>query len=112
LKRIVFISGLGANELAFSALGEFPLPTYCAEWIQEQDGESLQDYAVRFMAHHEIHTSDILVGLSFGGLLSQVIAQHNGNEHVILLSSFRDKNDLKNPFRLGLKWSLYKLSPA
>jgi len=39
---------------------------------------------------------DLLIGLSFGGLMAQQIAQIVGQDRIILISSFRTKDDLRH----------------
>lgn len=51
------------------------------------------------------------MGLSFGGLVAQQIADILKPDYVILISSFRTKDDLKIQFSSGLKLKLHKLMP-
>ncbi len=110
--RAICISGLGANEKAFSNIGDITLPKVFVKWKRNLNSESLTNYAVRLIREYDITVDDVLIGLSFGGLLSQKIAEINGNRVVILISSFRSLKDLNNLFQLGLKSKMYKLLPT
>ncbi len=112
IKRILFISGLGADEQAFSRIGILPYEKIYIKWLPSLEGETLEVYTQRLIRHYSITGSDILVGLSFGGLICQCIASMLKNNIVILLSSFRTKEDLKVTFRVPLKLGLHKLMPA
>jgi len=79
------------------------------KWIPCDKKEDLGSYALRLIDDYEIKDNDIVVGLSFGGLLAQEISNITGQRNVILISSFRDKNDLKFPFRQALNAGLQKL---
>ena len=80
--KIVLISGLGANELAFSRIGDLTYPKVFAKWLTSQEDETLENYCQRFIEAYKIKSGDILIGLSFGGLIAQKIAELNGNKLV------------------------------
>lgn len=107
-----YISGLGADDRAFERLHLSSITTsmYVA-WIQHKEGESLGSYCQRLIAQYDISSEDLLVGLSFGGLIAQKIAELIGIKEIILLSSFRDKHDLRPVFKLGLRMKCYKIMP-
>ena len=109
MSKIFFISGLGANELAFAKLGDLGVEKVMIPWIKNERKESLESYAKRLITIHNIQSTDYLAGLSFGGIVAQTIANELGNTSVILISSFRNKSDLKLPFKLALTLGLNKL---
>jgi len=111
-KRVILISGLGANEKAFSKIGKLPYHKIFVKWLPSNSNDSLEDYAKRLISYYEISGEDVLVGLSFGGLLCQCIASMLKNRIVILLSSFRTSNDLNPFFKFSLKMGLHKLMPT
>lgn len=112
MQRLFFISGLGANERAFSRMGEVGCEKIMIKWIPNDENETLKEYALRLINRYEIKNQDLVAGLSFGGLLAQKISAITGQQKVILISGFRDKNDLKFPFRLALDTGLYRLLPS
>ena len=111
VKKQYFIAGLGANERAFEKLGDFGTEKIMVLWLKNEDNESLNSYAQRIIETYKITKDDILVGLSFGGLIAQEIAVLLGMKYVILISSFRTKDDLRSIHSLGLKFKLFKLMP-
>lgn len=111
MPKIFFISGLGANELAFSKIGALDYEKIMVKWIPNVKNETLKAYAVRLVNQYKINDNDIVAGLSFGGLLAQEISNITGLQKVILISSFRDKNDLKFPVRQAFNTGLYRLLP-
>lgn len=82
------------------------------KWMANEKNETLKEYALRLINRYEIKSRDLVAGLSFGGLLAQKISAITGQQKVILISGFRDKNDLKFPFRLALDTGLYRLLPS
>lgn len=106
-----FISGLGANEKAFQRLENFGTTKIMVKWIPNEQNESLLNYSKRIIEEYKIAKSDIVVGLSFGGLVAQQIAEILKPEFIILISSFRTKDDLKFIFNKGLKLKLHRLIP-
>lgn len=81
------------------------------QWIKNHPNETLQSYASRLIKKYQIEKEDILVGLSFGGLIVQQIAEILGCTFVILISSFRTKEDLKILLHKGLQLKLHRLMP-
>lgn len=112
MQRIFFISGLGANERAFSRIGEVGCEKIMVKWMANEKNETLKEYAERLIKQYEIKSRDLVAGLSFGGLVAQKIAAITGQQKVILISGFRDKNDLRLPFRQALNTGLYRLLPS
>ena len=111
MKKQYFISGLGADKTAFQNLEDFGTTKIMIDWISNRPNESLYDYAARIIEKYGITSDDILAGLSFGGLVAQQIADILKPDYVILISSFRTKDDLKIQFSSGLKLKLHKLMP-
>ncbi|WP_157986286.1 alpha/beta hydrolase [Chitinophaga alhagiae] len=110
-KHIYLISGLGADERVFSRL-EFPAgyETHFLPWIQPlTPGEPIGEYAAR-MARRILHPNPVLLGLSFGGMMSIEMARHIPVERVILLSSVKQKQELP-PYYNGLARLLLRQLP-
>jgi pimeloyl-ACP methyl ester carboxylesterase len=94
-KHIYLISGLGADERVFSRLA-FPAgyETHFLPWIQPLTAnEPIGDYAAR-MARRITHPNPVMLGLSFGGMMSVEIARQIPVEKVILLSSVKRRQEL------------------
>lgn len=94
-KHIYLISGLGADERVFQNL-EFPegYETHFLPWIKPlSHDEPIEEYAAR-MARRILHPNPVMLGLSFGGMMSIEIARQQPVEKVILLSSIKHKREL------------------
>lgn len=93
MKTIFCISGLGADEKAFAKLH---IPGYrlqVIQWKQPLQNESLQAYAGRM--REEIDDPDpVLMGLSFGGMVSIEIAKQIPVKKIILISSVKSVEEL------------------
>jgi len=66
------------------------------EWLPNHENESLHSYAKRLIDIYGIDRGDLIVGLSFGGLIAQQISEIVGQDRIILISSFRTKDDLRH----------------
>ena len=111
-KRIIYISGIGADGRAFSKLDiEGGCEHVYVEWIPFEKSESLDSYCLRLIEAYSIGPEDALVGVSFGGLLSQKISTLLGNQKVVVLSSFRSKKDLRILWNYCLRLRLHFLFP-
>jgi len=111
LKKQYFISGLGADETAFQKLADFGTTKIMVKWLKNLPDETLRSYAERLIKKYQIQQEDIIVGLSFGGLIAQQIAEILNSKFVILVSSFRTKDDLKLLINKGLNLKLHRLIP-
>ncbi len=101
-KHIYLISGLGADERVFRHL-EFPegFETHFLPWIRPlSSDEPIDEYAAR-MARRILHPEPILLGLSFGGMMSIEIAKLIPVEKVILISSIKSKHEIP-PYYKGM----------
>ena len=111
MSKIFFIPGLGANEMVFDNIGELPLGKVNIQWLENHGDESINTYSHRLIETYKISKEDVVAGLSFGGILAQEITRILDLEKVILISSFRDINDLRSVYRFGLRTGLYQLAP-
>jgi pimeloyl-ACP methyl ester carboxylesterase len=59
------------------------------DWIKPSPGESLPEYANRFAATIPINKDDILLGVSFGGMVALEIARQRPVRAIILIASCR-----------------------
>jgi pimeloyl-ACP methyl ester carboxylesterase len=110
LKKVYFISGLGADKRIFSFLDlSFCEPVFI-DWITPVKNESLESYALRLRKQIP-DESPWIVGISFGGMLTVEIAKADPSVHAIILSSNKTKKEFPAYFRAGLYLPLYKWSP-
>ena len=107
------ISGLGADHRAFERL-TWPESTHVVylPWLEPLPKESLSQYAQRLAEPIITHEPFVLVGLSFGGIISVELLQWLKPEKTILLSSIADAAQLPWYFRLAGKTGLHQTALA
>lgn len=110
-KTLYLFSGLGADERAFQRLDPSGYPVVFIKWISPEKGETIESYASRLL--EQITTPNpVLIGLSFGGMMSVEVAKQIRTEKVILIASAKTKKEIPLYYRLAGKICLHKLLPA
>ncbi|MEO6681766.1 MAG: alpha/beta hydrolase [Ginsengibacter sp.] len=110
MKNIYCISGLGADERVFSRLNFGNNHVTFLHWETPDKNESLLQYTKRFIDKID-KPSPILVGLSFGGIISIEIAKQINTEKVIMISSIQTQKEMPLIFKLTGKTRLNKILP-
>jgi len=111
VKKVYFISGLGADKRIFSLLDlSFCEPVFI-DWIRPGKNESLESYALRLRKQIP-EASPGIIGISFGGMLATEMAKADPGVKAIILSSNKTKKEFPGYFRIGLYLPFYKWSPA
>ncbi len=110
-KTVYCIGGLGTDEKIFRNL---VLPGWELKhlpWLKPNDKETLEEYATRMIAP-VTEENPILIGVSFGGMMSIEIARLRPIKKIILISSI--KTHLERPKWMGIsgKLRLHKISPS
>jgi len=106
MKKVYFISGLGADKRVFSFLDlSFCVPVFI-EWITPLKKESLESYALR-LSKNIPEINPTIVGISFGGMLATEIAKANPDIKAIIISSNKTSAELPNLFRIGKYLPVY-----
>ena len=111
-RPIYFIPGLGTTSTVFERT-TVPegFQKHFIDWIEPlSDAEPIGAYVER-LKKQVTHPNPIFAGLSFGGLIALELAQQFRSEKVMLISSFRNKNDLTLPVRALLRTKAYKIIP-
>ena len=112
MNRTIFcISGLGADEQAFSRLCIKNHELKFLTWLKPLKNETIAAYARR-MAELISEPSPIILGLSFGGMIAIEIAKQIEVEKIILISSIKTKDELPRWMRLTGKLKLHKILPV
>jgi len=111
MKTIYCISGLGADERAFSRLQIDPgYRLQVIPWILPLKNETIHDYAKRMSA--AITEKDpILIGLSFGGIMCTEIARIIPVEKIIIVSSIKTSGELPGWMKAAAWLKLHKIVP-
>lgn len=110
---VYFIPGLAASSAIFERI-ELPDDTfecYLLEWFLPEKLESLESYAKR-MAKKVKHDNAVLIGVSFGGILVQEMAQFLKLKKIIIISSVRSNAELPMRMKLAKTTKAYKLLPT
>jgi pimeloyl-ACP methyl ester carboxylesterase len=110
MKTIYCISGLGADERVFSKIA---VPGYVLQplqWKVPIRNESLVEYAQRMLTEIK-EEKPVLMGLSFGGMMSIEIAKLVEVEKVIIISSIKSASELPGWMRFAGRLWLDKMVP-
>lgn len=111
MKRVYFISGLGADKRAFSFLDlSFCNPIFI-EWIKPLKNESLPQYALRLKEQIK-DPEAVVVGVSFGGMLATEMAKTDSRIKTIIISSNKIKKEFPKIFLTGKYLPVYKWIPS
>lgn len=93
------IPGLGADNRMFAPqLKVFP-NAIVLEHLPAQKGETITDYAKRFVPRIDTSTPFVLLGSSLGGIISMELSRLIQPEKVILLASVKNRNEMPHFIR-------------
>ena len=110
---VYFMPGLAASPSIFERI-ELPKDTFemhLLEWFLPNKNETLQSYAKR-MAEKVKHDNAVLVGVSFGGVLVQEMAQFLNLKKLIIVSSVKCNSELQRRLKFAKTTKAYKLLPT
>lgn len=110
MRTIYCISGLGADERAFSKLKIGNHRLKVIPWLQPKPKESLQHYTKR-MRVSITEENPILMGLSFGGMVSIEIAKQIPVEKIIIISSIKSTFELPLWMKTVARLKLNRILP-
>jgi pimeloyl-ACP methyl ester carboxylesterase len=105
--------GLAASSSIFEKI-ELPntiFEIHFLEWMLPLPKESLKNYAKR-MALSVQHQEVVLVGVSFGGILVQEMAQFLQVRKLIIISSVKSNQELPLRMKFAKATKIYKLIPT
>lgn len=113
MTHVYLMPGMAANPSIFEhiLLPEDSYKIHLLAWFLPEDNESIQDYALRMVAHIK-HDNIVLLGVSFGGILVQEMARHIEVSKLIIVSSVKSKHELPRRMKLSRKLKLYKILPT
>lgn len=110
-KTVYFISGLGADKRAFNFLDlSFCNPIFI-DWIEPLPKETLEQYAQR-MYQQIKDENPIIVGLSFGGMLTTEMAKGNPKIKAIIIASNKVHTEFPTLLKIGKILPAYKWVPG
>lgn len=104
--------GLAASPAIFEriSLSSTEFEMVLLEWEIPLDNESLPEYAKRISAKIK-HENPVLIGVSFGGILVQEMAQWMETRKVIIISSVKSNLEFPRRMKIAKTTKAYKLIP-
>ncbi len=111
MRTIYCISGLGADERAFSRLKVEGYRLQVIHWLQPKNSETLPQYAER-MRSCISDENPVLMGLSFGGMVCIEIAKQIPVDKIIIISSVKTSTEIPAWMRTVATLKLNKILPV
>jgi pimeloyl-ACP methyl ester carboxylesterase len=110
---IYFMPGLAASSTIFEniKLPEEQFELFYLDWFIPESKQSLSDYAQK-MATFVIHENAVLIGVSFGGILVQEMAQFLKLKKLIIISSVKCHDEMPQRMKIAKATKAYKLLPT
>lgn len=108
---LYFLSGLGADERLYQFIDVSNHRVVHLKWIKHSKNETMSAYALR-MAEKIDDPESVLIGVSFGGMLSIEIAKEKKISKVILISSATGQSEIPKIYRMAGVFRLHKLMPG
>lgn len=111
--HVYFMPGMAASSLIFERikLPEDTFEMHLLDWFMPDKSESLVDYAKK-MAAQVKHQEPVLIGVSFGGILVQEMAQFLNPRKIIIISSVKSSVELPRRMKIAKTTKAYKLLPT
>ncbi len=111
--HVYFMPGMAASSSIFERikLPEEQFEMHFLEWVLPENKETLLEYAKR-MAQNIKHENVVLIGVSFGGILVQEMAQFVSARKVIIISSVKSNKELPSRMKIARATKIYKLVPT
>jgi pimeloyl-ACP methyl ester carboxylesterase len=110
LGQIYCISGFGADERVFSKLNFGDHTVKYLPWEIPKKAETLLVYTQRFIEQMD-QPDPILVGLSFGGMVTIEIAKQIPVKKILMISSVKTAEEMPWYFRMAGKSRINKIIP-
>ncbi|NJY62363.1 alpha/beta hydrolase [Salinimicrobium sp. CDJ15-81-2] len=113
LIHVYCMPGLAANSTIFENIN---LPAekfmiHWLDWLLPKPKESLVDYAAR-MCKMVKHEKPVLMGVSFGGIIVQEMAQLMEVQRLIIISSVKTENELPRRMKFARCTKVFKVLPT
>ena len=111
--HLYLMPGMAASSYIFEKikLPEDVFEVHLLDWIMPERSESLKNYAQR-MSKFVKHDKAVLIGVSFGGILVQEMAQFLELRKIIIISSVKSNKELPNRMKIAKTTKAYKLIPT
>lgn len=107
--KIFFFTGLGADSRAFQFLNlSVSYPQVHVFWLKPFKNESPEHYSSRLIEKYSIADGDLLIGLSFGGLIVTEISKQIKPALSILISSASTRNEFPLLYKIEAFLNLHR----
>lgn len=105
--------GLAANPTIFEMikLPEDKFKIHWLDWLLPKPQESLVDYSARLCKRVK-HENPVLIGVSFGGIIVQEMAQLMKVQRVIIISSVKCDKELPRRMRFAKCTKVFRILPT
>lgn len=110
---VYFMPGLAAGSSIFERI-ELPKDVFeihLLDWFLPKKQETLTSYAKR-MSEKVVQEEVVLIGVSFGGILIQEMAQFLKVKKIIIISSVKCNSELPRRMKIAKTTKAYKLLPT
>ncbi|RFN57864.1 alpha/beta hydrolase [Marixanthomonas ophiurae] len=113
ITHVYFVPGMAAGKEIFKniRLPKNRFKIHILEWLIPKKNEAIELYAKR-MAERVEEANSVLVGVSFGGVVVQEMAQYLTLKNLIIISSVKSKKELPTRMKFARKTGVYKLIPT
>lgn len=110
---VYFMPGLAAGTAIFERiiLPEDVFEVFFLEWEIPLQKETLPEYAKR-IAQKIHHLNPVLIGVSFGGILVQEMAEFIDVRKVIIISSVKSNLEFPRRMKFAKAFRMYKIIPT
>lgn len=110
-KTIYLLPGVGCDEKVFNKLELSGYEMVPLRWLSPREGEKLKDYVKRLLPQITA-PEPILMGLSFGGIVSIELSKLIKTHKIIIISSIKTYHE--RPVKMSLLYLLkfYRILPA
>lgn len=111
--HVYCMPGLAANPTIFERI-DLPGDRYqihWLDWLLPKPKEGIKHYAKRLCARIE-HDKPVLIGVSFGGVIVQEMAQIMPVKRVIIISSVKSEKELPRRMRLARCTGFFRVLPT
>lgn len=99
-RKIYLIPGLANDGRVFSRLNLPEGEKIYLDWIEPEKNESIESYAARISEGIDDQDRNIIIGFSFGGVLSIEIAKQKDIDQNIIISSVKSKDEKPFPIKI------------
>jgi pimeloyl-ACP methyl ester carboxylesterase len=111
--HVYCMPGLAANPTIFEklALPEDKFEVHWLDWLLPRPKENIRDYSKR-LCEKVKHEDPVLIGVSFGGVIVQEMAQLMKVKRVIIISSVKSEKELPRRMRFARCTKAFKILPT